>query len=58
MNAAKIVDFLLMANFWRCPIFFASDFNSHLYVYSGLYVYHFGESIPPVRLLSPVRLLL
>ena len=30
--------------------------NSHLYVYSGLYVYSFRENFPPVRLFSPVLL--
>ena len=30
--------------------------DSHLYVYSDLYVYCFGENIPPVCLLPPVRL--
>ena len=26
----KIVDFLLMANFWKCAVFFVSDFSCSL----------------------------
>ena len=26
-DRTKIVDFLLMANFWKCPVFFAPDFT-------------------------------
>ena len=31
----KIVDFLLIANFWKCPVFFASDFKTQKCISTG-----------------------
>ena len=44
---------------WDMPIGLNSEpliDDSHLYVYSGLYVYCFREKFPPVRLFPPVLL--
>ena len=35
-DKTKIVDFLLMANFWKCAIFFSSDFKLNICFFFSL----------------------
>ena len=36
-DRTKIVDFSLMANFWKCAVFFSSDFKQLFFTFSDLY---------------------